>query len=167
MINNALFEVLVYTCSQEQFVEHVTATVDKYMASVHGAGTPIWEQQREEEIQRHLYPVRYNELVGAIEVHRVGSQLRADYWFAEKSRIVIGSKQKARIRWCGKLLEKHYSYSSKMSSSEIFSDFREALAKEVRRSGWLKRRCIDLSTFDRCGPYIDWRSILELGKREG
>jgi hypothetical protein len=166
VINDVLFEIPVYSCSQEQFVAHVTATADKHMATVFGAGSPIWQEQRDEEIQRHLHPIRYNELIGAIEVHRVGSQLRADYWFSEKSRIIIGSKQKARIRWCGKFLEKHYRYS-KLSSPEIFHDFREALVEQIKGSGRLKRRCVDLTAFDRSGRYVDWRRILELGKCDG
>lgn len=132
------------------------------MANGYAVGSDTWKKQREDEIQRQLHPVRYNELVGAIEVHRVGTQLRADYWYSEKERVIAGSKQKTPIRWCGKLLEKHYG-QTKMSSHEIFSDFRAALIAAISGSGRLKRRWVDLEAFDRCGPHVDWRGVLELG----
>jgi hypothetical protein len=89
MIDDGLFELPVYTCTQEQLVEHVTAYVDRQMADVPDFGTGFWQQQRQEEIQRHLRPVRYNELVGCVEVYSLGTQLRAGLWFTDKKRIVF------------------------------------------------------------------------------
>ena len=79
-----LFEIPVYSCSQSEFVARVHADAAKSMASVPNYGSGFWEQQLQEEVQRHLKPVRWNELVGSIEVYAMGSQLRADYWFTEK-----------------------------------------------------------------------------------
>lgn len=129
------------------------------MATVPDYKNGFWQEQRDQEIRRHLKPVRYNELIGCIEVHTIGTQLRADRWFTDKKRIVVGSQQKGVITWRGKLLEKHYS-RSKLSSPNIFADFRKALMSAIGDSPSLKNRFIDLSAFDRCGPFVDWRALL-------
>jgi len=165
VLNDTYFEVLVYSCDQDRFVAKVTADVDKYMAEVPDYGNGFWQQQRDEGIQRELKPVRYNELVGCIDIYVFGSQLRADYWFTEKRHVIIGSRVKGTIRPHGKLLEKWYSHS-KLSSPEIFADFRAALNTEVRRHSRLNNRYIDFDAFERCGPFIDWREILKLNRRE-
>lgn len=163
MLNETYFEILVYTCDQDTFFKRVTSHVDKFMKTVPFPypGTDIWRQTREDEIKRHLKPVRYNELVGCIDVHTVGSQLRADYWFTNKSKIHIGSRDKGVISYQGKLIEVWYSRSP-LSSQEIFTDFRRALDDEVHRHTFLRKRFVDFETFDRCGPLVDWRSALGL-----
>ncbi len=162
VINETLCEILVYSCDQETYVSRTTASVDKLMAEIPDFGNPTyWQQQRNELLQRMLKSVRYNELIGSIEVHFVGTQLRADYWFTDKKRIVIGSRDKGLIKWCGKLLEKDYR-GSRLSSEGIFQDFRAALTAEIRHHTRLGRRFADFSIFDRCGPLIDWRSVLKV-----
>jgi hypothetical protein len=165
MIDDGLFELPVYTCTQEQLVEHVTAYVDRQMADVPDFGTGFWQQQRQEEIQRHLRPVRYNELVGCVEVYSLGTQLRAGLWFTDKKRIVFGSPNRGRITSWGKILEMHYDHSD-LSSVEIFNDFRDSLVAVVKRSRLLKRRFVDFNAFDRCGPFVNWRAVLNLGDHE-
>jgi hypothetical protein len=172
--NDTLFEILVYSCDQDEFLNVVTAKVDKLMAQRRGSlnafGTTPAQEQRDEElrtqmrdkgIQSELKPIRYNELVGCIEVHTVFTQLRADYWFTEKKRILIGSKVKGIVNWCGKLLEKEYR-GSQLTSHEVFRDFRGCLTRAAGSNARLRRRYIDFEAFDRCGPFVDWRAALHL-----
>lgn len=162
MINETLCEIPILSCDQKTFAARATAFVDKLMADTPDFGNPAFRQQQIEELlQNELKPVRYNELVGCVEVHFVGTQLRADYWFTDKKRIVIGSRDKGTIRWCGKLLEKDYR-GSLLSSVDIFQDFRAVLTAEIARHPRLGRRLADFSIFDRCGPVIDWRKVLRI-----
>lgn len=160
-MNETYFEILVYTCRQAQLAERVERKTERVMSDVPDYGNGFWEEQKESEIQRHLYPIRFNEVVGAIEVHKLGTQLRADWWFTRKQRVVVGGRSRGEIRYIGKLLEKSYS-GTKKSSPEIFQDFREALGIEVRADRRLKKRFVDFDAFDRCGPYVDWRAVLGL-----
>ncbi len=155
------FELPVYSCNQKEFEKHVTEKAEKVMANVTDCDNGFWQEQLADEIEINLIPVRFNELVGCIEVCVAGSQLSADYWYTDKKRIVIGSKSKGTIRLVGKVIECHYTYS-KLSSSEIFEDFRSALEYRVSDHPRLKNRFIDYFVFDRCGPFIDWRRILGL-----
>jgi len=160
-MNETLFEIPIYSCNQSEYVARVEAEAAESMASVPNYGNGFWEKQRQDEIQRHLKSVRFNELIGCVEVHVMGSQLRADYWFTIKKRIVIGSKDKGVIKPKGKLLEKHYSRSAS-SSLDLFHDFRKALLQRINQHSRLKKRFIDFDAFDRCGPHVNWRAILKL-----
>ncbi len=161
MINETHFEVMVYSCYQDTFVKRVTTRAKADMASVPDYGTGFRQEQLEDTIKSRLKPIRYNELIGCVDIHIVGTQLRADYWFTDKARIFIGSSEKGVISWRGKLLEKHYNQSP-LSSPEIFSDFRAALDIEAKRHTSLKRRFVDFEAFDRTGSLIDWRAALGL-----
>lgn len=161
-MNETYFEILIYTVSQEELVERVKRQTDRTMQSVPDFGNGFWQEQKESEIARHLYPIRYNEIVGAIEVHKLGSQLRADWWFTEKQKVMVGGRSQGEIKHIGKLIEIDYSCTP-MSSAEIFEDFREALVAEVKANRRLKRRYLDFETFNRVGPLLDWRIVLGLG----
>jgi len=160
-MNDTIFEILIYSCTQDEFVTRITEAADKNMAIVPDYGTGFWQEQRQDEINRNLKPIRYNELIGGIEVHPLGTQLRADYWFTNKNRIVINSNTKGLIKWCGKLLETHYE-RSQLSSQQIYEDFRGALVREIEKSARLRKRYVDFEAFDRCAPFVNWRGLLGL-----
>jgi hypothetical protein len=121
----------------------------------------IWQEQRDDELNRRLTSIRFNEIIGYIEVHIVGSQLRADYWFTDKSRIVLGSRSKGHLTWRGKLLEKHFPPYRELGSSTIFESFRKSLQRAVGESDRLRKRYVDFTAFDRCGPFVDWSSLIK------
>ncbi|MFT5427056.1 MAG: hypothetical protein ACI9ZT_002012 [Gammaproteobacteria bacterium] len=75
-MNDTIFEILIYSCTQDELVTRVIEKADKNMANVPDYGDGFWQVQRQDEINRHLKSVRYNELIGCIEVHPLGSQLR-------------------------------------------------------------------------------------------
>lgn len=160
-MNETYFEILVYIRRQEQLNLRVENEAERVMADVPNYGNGYWDKQKQEEIQRHLYPVRFNEIVGAIEIHNVGTQLRADWWFSSKQRIVPGARSRGEISYVGKLLEIDYD-RTEMVSFEIFDDFRKNLKQEIERNRRLKKRFIDFDAFDRCGPFVNWRAILGL-----
>lgn len=160
-MNDTVFEILVYSGTEEELSARITANVDRAMKNVPNYGNGFWREQREDELRRHMKPVNYNEIVGCIEVYVLDSDLRADYWFTNRKRIILGSKNKGTITWRGKLLEKHYCKAC-LSSPELFHDFRVALDREVSRHSQLKRRFVDFSAFDRCGPCVDWRTLIGL-----
>jgi len=91
------------------------------MSSVTNYENGFWEEQLKDEYNRHIKPVRFNQIVGAIDIYVIRNQLRADYWFTNKKRIYIRSQNKGRIYWQGKLLERDYRGES-LSSSEVFKE---------------------------------------------
>jgi len=121
----------------------------------------ILKQMVEKQFRRQWRDVRYNELVGCIEICTVQTKLRADYWFTTKKRVVVGSDTKGNIEFRGRLLEKEYGHST-LTSEAVFQDFRAALQCEIEDNSLLRRRYIDFRAFDRCGPLVDWRGALQL-----
>lgn len=190
-MNNTLFEILVYSCDQKTFHDHMVGSVEHPIRqhaarnSLSALGDEPWTEEkicefRDKCLERQAwfsggYPVRYNELVGCIEVHTVCTQLRADWWFAiskksttgsEDSRratIRIGSRIKSIIRSRDVLIEPCYA-EPYLTSLEIFQDFRGWLGQAIRRNSLLRKRWVDFEAFDRCGPLVDWRAALGLDK---
>ena len=160
MINDTVFEIPVYSCSQSEFNSRITRQVDRLMATVPNRRNDIWEEQRNDELKRQLRSVRFNEIVGYIEVYLFGSQLRADLWFSDKSRIIPGSRSKGILTRRGKLLEKHFQPHKMMTSEEIFAEFRRSLERAVRKNRILRRRYVDFKAFDRCGEFVDWKKMI-------
>lgn len=168
MVNRTLFEILVYSCTQEEFNRRATEEVDRFMNDVPKYEESFWQEQRQQELQARLHPIKYNEVVGSIEVYALGTQLRADYWFTEKSRIIIGSGTARRIRWMGKLVECRFSSQELSDATSIFRKFRKALDSAIGDTRSLKGRFVDFDAFDRCGPLLDWASaIRKCGDRSG
>ena len=160
LITDTIFEIPIYSCSQAQFNERITNQVDKHMHGITNYGNGFWEQQREQELHARLGPTRFNEVIGYIDIHVLGSQVRADYWLSNKAKIVIGTKTKGRITPRGKLFEAHFYPKGQLNSIEIFHQFRKSLERVIRDNQLLKDRHIDFAAFDRCGPYIDWANLI-------
>jgi hypothetical protein len=77
MLIDTYFAVLVYPCNQERFVAKVTADIDKYRATAPDYRTGFWQQQGDEAIRSQFMPIRYNTLVGCIDIYVLSDQLRA------------------------------------------------------------------------------------------
>ena len=159
MINNTVFEILVYSCSDKQFSDRIRLKAEKVMSHVRDYKNGFWQKQLEDEYNRHIKPIRYNQVIGAIEIHILHGQVRADYWFTDKKRIYIDSKNKGTILWQGKLLERNYS-GEKLTSDEIFKDFMACLKTEITNTSSFKKRHIDLKSFERVGTYVDWCALI-------
>ena len=174
MIGDTLFEILVYSCDQRTFEAAITAKAERQLIPstfapllrvVNLAQPQQMDDMRKKmvdnQVRRQWKHVRYNELVGCIEICTVSTKIRADYWFTDKKRIIAGSKIKGIIGFQGGLFEKEYGRST-LTSREIFQDFRAALEYEVKCNPQIRRRFIDFRAFDRCGPLVDWRDALQL-----
>lgn len=159
MINNTIYEILVYSCSDEQFSDRIQLKAEKVMSHVRDYNNGFWQKQLEDEYREHIKPIRYNQIIGAIEIHIIHGQVRADYWFTDKKRIHIDSNNKGTILWQGKLLERNYS-GEEITSNEIFNDFMASLKTEIKNTSSFKKRFIDLKSFERVGAYIDWHALI-------
>ena len=161
MHNRTAFEILVYSADQTEVQKRIEQLADKAMAIVPGKGTEFWQKQWDDTVDRRWRTSLFNELIGAIEVHLVETQLRADYWFTDKKRIVVLSSARGNIGHRGQILEMEYR-DSRLSSTELFYDFRRKLQSAIDATPRLVNRFVNLQPFDRCGPFVDWRSLLKL-----
>jgi hypothetical protein len=161
MINDTIFEILVYVCDQSSFYRRQSDRLAKVVDNCYpNALVPYFSVEDRDRLQQKLlqgslYPVKYNELIGAIEIHAVCTQIRADWYFTKSKHVCFSNRKK--IEWRDKLLE--MGTSPNQSSVDIFLTFRNVLHKAIKANRQLRKRFIDFEAFDRCGPHIDWHAL--------
>ena len=97
----------------------------------------------------------YNEIIGYLRLHFLGSQVRAEYWRVQSKRIV---------RTRRKIFEfNHWKLApeTELPMGGTSEDIFDAVMEHVQGcKAELKGRCVDTSTLETLGPYIDWRGLL-------
>ncbi|MFZ3207373.1 MAG: hypothetical protein WA140_00845 [Geobacteraceae bacterium] len=108
----------------------------------------------------HLYqsyggPWQYNEIIGHLRLHFLGSQVRAEYWRVQSKRIVRTRRKIFNFNHWKLAPETELPMDG--ASEEIFA----AVMQHVQAcKAELKGRYVDTSTLEALGPYIDWRGLL-------
>ena len=98
---------------------------------------------------------QYNEIIGYLRLHFLGSQVRAEYWRVNRKRIVR-SRKKVFTFWQWKLAPET-ELPIHGSSTEIY----QAVLSHVEDcKKALPDRYIDIATLTFLGPHIDWRALL-------
>ncbi|MBE0468276.1 MAG: hypothetical protein IBX55_02040 [Methyloprofundus sp.] len=96
----------------------------------------------------------YNEVIGHIELHFMGNQVRGSYWQDNKKRFVK-TRKKQFVYKTPKLCAE-MSFSRKSNSKEIYE---VVLAYIERCRKELKGRYIDNSSLQNLSKYIDWVAL--------
>jgi hypothetical protein len=111
---------------------------------------------REHARQSYGGPWRYNEIIGYIRLHFLGSQIRGDYFVVQAKRIV---KTRRKIFWrvshkCAPEVE-----IPKVATSAAIFGAINSYVQRCRRE--LRGRFIDDSDLMALGKYMDWKGLYE------
>ncbi|MEX0752567.1 MAG: hypothetical protein WD073_06540 [Xanthobacteraceae bacterium] len=97
---------------------------------------------------------RYNEIIGYIRLHFLGSQIRGEYFSVRKKRIVRTRNKTLEYRtW---KIAPEIDIPDGASSTEIFKLIMEYV-EDCRKE--LKGRYIDVELLQTLSPWIDWRGL--------
>jgi hypothetical protein len=114
-------------------------------------------------MDQHQYekygPWQFNEVVGYIRLHLLGSQIRGEYFSAEKKRSYLGRKKVFTYRT--HKLAPEVDIEGPGTNAQILAAIREYVAdckKELRRG-----RVIDATLLEAIGPHVDWRTLFGWG----
>jgi hypothetical protein len=111
---------------------------------------------REQRFYEKYGPWSFNEIIGYLKLHFLGSQIRGEFFSAEKSR--VGLTRKKLFTWQTFKLAPEEQLWGEETNEEIIKAIRTYIAackKELR-----KGRVIDTHNFDALADYVDWRSFL-------
>jgi hypothetical protein len=103
-------------------------------------------------------PWRFNEIIGYIRLHFLGSQIRGEYFSAEKKRNPLGRHRVFTYRTHKLAPELSIHPTISATNAEIFEAVKQyvvACKKELT-----KGRVIDDSILMTIGPHMDWRGLL-------
>jgi hypothetical protein len=99
---------------------------------------------------------RYNEIIGYIRLHFLGSQVRGEYYGVNRRRIVRTRTRQLEYRtW---KLAPEVDVPRDATDSDIFAAVREYV-EDCRTE--VKGRFIDDSQLTTLGPYINWRELYQ------
>jgi len=172
MIGNAYFyDLPVYRLSSAQYYNKMNQYVTDHMC----IGSPSQKKMMEDFYHkepdlkiaedsrlRKKYggPWEYNEIIGYIRLHFLGTQIRGEYW-------AVSAKRITRTRM--KLFEyKTHKLAAEIDlhwepdSSSIFNKILEYIDR-CRKE--LIGRYIDDENLLKIGPYVNWKSLYENSKK--
>lgn len=104
---------------------------------------------------------RFNEIVGYIRLHFLGSQVRGEYYGVRKQRIVrTRTKTFEYQTWkLASEIDIPYPYTNEVIF-EAVRNYLEACRKE------LPRRFVDVELFEVVGKHVHWCNLFAEGKRQ-
>lgn len=160
------YDVPVYRLPREQyynarddFVENALCPADTPQSEL-VRGMAIRDPNRFAAWRSHLEQSyggcwEFNEIIGYIRLHFLGTQVRGEYFGLSKKRIVRTRKKLFEHKsW---KLAPEVSIRAPKGNEEIIAAVHEYI-EDCRRE--LPRRYIDASILEAVAPYIDWAGLL-------
>lgn len=159
------FDVPVYRLPEGRYYEERDSYVEGTMFSPNDPWSPRprefynvhrsqYIQFREHLVARYGGPWNYNEIVGYIRLHFVGSQIRGEYFSVDRKR-VVRTRTKTYI-WRTHKLAPEINIPSDAKSEDIFEIIKQYF-RDCQHE--VPRRHIDAELLEVIGPYVDWRRL--------
>ena len=159
------YDLPVYRLRRDEYY----AARDKYIdQTLFQPGTPEEPNLRQHEnsnprsndtFRDHLVRVyggcwEFNEIIGYIRLHSLGSQVRGEYFAVAKQRIV---KTRKKTLECITLkLAPEVDIEPPFGTTEVLTAVQQYI-RDCKME--LPKRFIDTSNFDKLSPYINWETL--------
>lgn len=155
-----IFEILLYREPQHTFDERYQAAVDTFMKPIrhptvganpdHNPCEIVWE-----DIfwRRYGGPWNYNQIVGAIRLYALGTQIRGELWISDRSRYRRNMSNK-NISLAGSVFE--VTVHEPTTDADVFREILERIVSFCRDR---QRFVADLQCFQTTGPHINWTRL--------
>jgi hypothetical protein len=160
-----IFEIPVYRCTKDSYYADMKEGEARYMDDLfESKGVPrerdpeAYRIYKEHFMTRFGGPWDFNQIVGWIRLYAEGSHVGGHLWWVKERRL-------QRKMWKTFYLS---SYSDILATYFTLNDDSDGILRETlaqlegrARETPLKGRHVDLSTFCRIGPFINWRGLLD------
>ncbi|MDH3353509.1 MAG: hypothetical protein OEL87_03610 [Nanoarchaeota archaeon] len=160
------FDIPVYRLAKEEYYKKLDSYVEAKMYQGPPSHVELmkeFHEQHPDQKQLHEQHLRknyggawnYNEIIGWIQLHFLGNQIRGEFWRVKAKRIIRTRKKEFEyITW---KLAPEIDIPHEASNTEILNLIKEYLSRcqEELKKG----RYIETSRFDVIAPYVDWRSL--------
>jgi hypothetical protein len=166
MSEKHFLDIPVYRLTKERYYKEL----DAYIENVMYPGPPQHDEDRKksnekypeqkQNFEQHIKQTYggtwdYNEIIGWIQLHFLGSQIIGEFWRVNTKRIVRSRKKVFEYdTW---KLVPEIDIPEEANNTEIHHLITEYLSDCKKE---LKGRYIDTSRFEVIGSYVDWRSLL-------
>jgi hypothetical protein len=166
MLEIYFFDVPVYRLPESRYYDEMNAYIERTMypgPPEHDALTRSFHERypdRKLHFREHLRDVfggawTFNEIVGWIRLHFLGTQIRGEYW-ATKSKRVVRTRRKI-FEFQTHKLAPEIDVPEEASNTDVFQLVVEYVSECSKE---LKDRFVDLELLMMLGPHVDWKGLL-------
>src|SRR5258708_2596595 len=151
------FDIPVYRLTKEKYEAEQKAHIESMMFET-DASSPRGRYYRDQLWKRYGGPWQFNEIIGYIRLHFLGTQIEGEWWRVDAKRVTRTRKKL--------FLNEHW----KVVYEEVISEGSTSIEinwlilfylKRAQEDKNLKRFYVDTSVFERTGPHVDWEAVLD------
>jgi hypothetical protein len=161
------FDLPVYRISYDQYYKRRDALLARTRNQIRALAGSVYEptesmlQRYEDQFYDNYGPWEFNEIIAYIRLHFLGSQVRGEFFSAEKKRNLL-SRHKVFTFQTWKLAPEVEINGRDPTSEQILDAVREYIRDckaELKRD-----RVIDDSIFEQLAPHLDWQALLRAAR---
>lgn len=159
-----VFDIAVYLTDKDAYYREIDKRVDEYLHKTFISKGLTCEKDPDvfllaEDHLRKSYggPWEFNQVVGWIRLYAEPSHIGAHLWWVQAKRLQRKMNKVFYLTTSSNLLATHFY--PKDDSDKIFQDTLEDIKLLSEKKSW-KGRYVDLESFTRIGPFVDWRQLL-------
>ena len=164
-----LYDLPIYRLGSSTYHDDMNARIQRTLdpwRQITGNEPPRDVADRASQSQYEMFgPWEFNEIIGYIRLHVLGSQVRGEHFSAEKTRNSLGRKKVFVFRSLKLASEVEIGgFGREFSSHDVW----EAIQKYVTRcqKELKKGRVIDDRLLIAIGPHTDWLAVIRNGMPE-
>ena len=154
MSEKSIIDIPVYVCSREEY-ENFLEQQSESIRMDYVSDKQVLDQKN--YLRKKYGGWEFNRICGYLRIYKVGTQIRAEPYLSNKSRLYKHCNPPIINSTLGK--EFVLDVKGEMSSQEIGHAITKELL-ELNKSKSYKRRYIDIEYFNKVSQYISWRDFI-------
>ena len=156
------YDLPVYRLSYEKYNSMLDAEIEAKLEEIkrisgHVPSLDLQDRMRQHQYER-LGPWQFNEAIGQIRLYFLGSQVRGEFFSAERKRNSTGRTKVFTFRTLKLASETDIFPTKQTSSADVWDSIQAYVAKCKKELK--KGRVIDDHRLLTLGPHVDWLSVL-------
>ena len=151
------FDIPVYRLSCAKYEAEREASIPKEVDDMEEA-PEAWKRLRAHYREKYGGSWQFNEIIGFIRLHVLGTQIRGEWWRVTSKRVTRTRTKHFEFRdW--KITDEE-DIPQRSTNAEIYALIIKYL-KRAQNEKHIKRFHLDTSIFERIGPHVDWNALLK------
>ncbi|MFY7671580.1 hypothetical protein ACOSP6_10900 [Tenacibaculum sp. MEBiC06402] len=160
------FDIPIYRLTDSEIDSENEKIIDELKEFAKGNkvfGEDVYNRVFNDLVSIELYPFKYNEIIGYLELYCIGSQIRIDYWYAchphsrNIKKVFRRGLPKKQFNWFGEVDQ--INIRNNLSNEEILNLILKRI-KMLKRKPLFKRRFFYTNYLEKIGKHINWKSVL-------
>jgi hypothetical protein len=149
----------VYRLGRDRYYAQRDADIERTLAKAWGQPmnpkSPLIQRLRDDLFTKYGGAWEFNEVVGMIRLHFVGTQIRGEWWRVDAKRVT--RTRRKRFKWEHWNVVPEEEIPDGSSNDEIYGIIRNYLVEAQKE---LRPFHVNTEVFERLGPHVNWNAVL-------